>query len=74
MAISLSAFSAMALMLAGLSSDKRTRISLGSRCKKRKVKTAVVDSPAGQYSNISASITEGLWSPRGGSRIILSIF
>jgi hypothetical protein len=33
-----------------------------------------VDSPAGQYSNISASITDGLQSPSGGNRIILSIF
>jgi hypothetical protein len=38
------------------------------------MKTAVVDSPAGQYSSISANITEGFLSPSGDSFVILSIF
>jgi hypothetical protein len=36
--------------------------------------TVVIDFPTGQYSNISANITNGLQLPRGGSFIILSIF
>ncbi len=67
-------FSAMARMSAGSSSDNSTLISRGSRCRKRKANTAVADSPARQNSSISANITDGLLSPRGGSRIILSIF
>jgi hypothetical protein len=35
---------------------------------------AVADLPAGQKSNILASMTEGFQSPNGGSLIILSIF
>jgi hypothetical protein len=61
MAMSLSAFSAMARMSAGSSSDNSTLISQGSRCRKRKANTAVVASPAGQnyyyYSNFLLGLT-----------------
>ena len=56
------------------SSDRSTRISVGSLCKKKNARKDDFSSPLGQNSIIAASISDGFLAPKGSPDTILSTF